>query len=76
MRQPKPQARRQHAAFERCKKLSLENARNIVAFYERRMSLRPEADDKNKDAPRPVAASDGAIDDDIVVSIAVDCRFS
>ena len=40
------------------------------------MSLRPEADDKNKDAPRPVAASDGAIDDDIVVSIAVDCRFS
>jgi len=40
------------------------------------MSLRAEADDKNKDAPRPVAASDGAIDDDIVVSIAVDCRFS
>jgi hypothetical protein len=67
MRQPKPQARRQHAAFERYKKLSLENARNIVAFYERRMSLRAEADDKNKDAPRPVAASDGAIDDDIVV---------
>jgi uncharacterized protein (DUF2336 family) len=53
-------------SFERYKKLSQETARNIVDFYERRMSLRAEADEKNKDAPEPVAARDDAIDDDVV----------
>ena len=53
-------------SFERYKKLSQETARNIVDFYERRMSLRAEADEKNKHAPGPVAARDGAIDDDVV----------
>jgi uncharacterized protein (DUF2336 family) len=53
-------------SFERYKKLSQETARNIVEFYERRMSLRTKADQKNKDAPGPVAARDDAIDDDVV----------
>lgn len=53
-------------SFERYKKLSQETARNIVDFYERRMSLRAEADEKNNDAPEPVAARDDAIDDDVV----------
>jgi uncharacterized protein (DUF2336 family) len=53
-------------SFERYKKLSQETARNIVDFYERRMSLRAEADEKNKDAPEPVAVRDDAIDDDVV----------
>jgi uncharacterized protein (DUF2336 family) len=53
-------------SFERYKKLSQETARNIVDFYERRMSLRAEADEKNKDAPEPVAARDDAIDDGVV----------
>ena len=53
-------------SFERYKKLSQETARNIVDFYERRMSLRTKADQKNEDTPGPVAASDDAIDDDVV----------
>ena len=52
-------------AFERYKKLSEPTARNIVAFYERRLKLRANADSKNKRGQN--AASVSAIDDDIVV---------
>ena len=53
-------------AFERYKKLSQQTARNIVAFYERRMKLRAKADDRNKNlGSQDVAPS--ADDDDIVV---------
>jgi hypothetical protein len=53
-------------AFERYKKLSHETARNIVEFYERRMSLRADADAKNKAAQEQKSVSDDTIDDDIV----------
>jgi uncharacterized protein (DUF2336 family) len=62
-----PNAEDMNRSFERYKKLSQETARNIVDFYERRMSLRAEADEKNKDAPGAAAARDSAIDDDVVV---------
>ena len=62
-----PNAEDMNRSFERYKKLSQETARNIVDFYERRMSLRAEADEKNKHAPGPLAARDGTIDDDVVV---------
>jgi hypothetical protein len=60
-----PNAEDMNRSFERYKKLSQETARNIVDFYERRMSLRAEADEKNKDAPGAAAARDSAIDDDV-----------
>jgi hypothetical protein len=53
-------------AFERYKKLSQETARNIVAFYERRIKLRIKANSKNKRAPGKRKA-EGDTDDDIVV---------
>jgi uncharacterized protein (DUF2336 family) len=53
-------------AFERYRKLSHETARNIVAFYERRMVLRAKADEKNEDAPRQDTVDDDTIDDDVI----------
>jgi hypothetical protein len=50
-------------AFERYKKLNQETARNIVAFYERRLKLRVKAD---KRAQKQKEAGDLAVDDDIV----------
>jgi uncharacterized protein (DUF2336 family) len=54
-------------AFERYKKLSQETARNIVTFYERRMSLRAKADEKNKGVRGQKNVSDPTVDDDIIV---------
>jgi uncharacterized protein (DUF2336 family) len=54
-------------AFERYKKLSQETARNIVNFYERRMTLRAKADAKNKGARGSEGPADDAGEDDIVV---------
>ena len=54
-------------AFERYKKLSQETARNIVNFYERRMTLRAKADAKNKGARGSEGPEDDAGEDDIVV---------
>ena len=54
-------------AFERYKKLSQETARNIVAFYERRMKLRVKANSKNKRVREKNTAEDLTVDDDIVV---------
>lgn len=52
-------------AFERYRKLN-ETARNIVAFYERRMVLRAKADEKNEDAPRQDTVDNDTIDDDVI----------
>jgi hypothetical protein len=52
-------------AFERYRKLN-ETARNIVAFYERRMVLRANADEKNEDAPRQDTVDNDTIDDDVI----------
>ena len=41
-------------------------ARNIVAFYERRMVLRANADEKNEDAPRQDTVDNDTIDDDVI----------
>lgn len=54
-------------AFERYKKLIQETARNIVNFYERRMTLRAKADAKNKGARGSEGSADDAGEDDIVV---------
>ena len=54
-------------AFERYKKLSQETARNIVNFYERRMSLRAKADAKNKGTGGLKSPTENAAEDDIVV---------
>ena len=54
-------------AFERYKKLSQETARNIVNFYERRMTLRAKADAKNKGARGSKSPDENAVEDDIVV---------
>ena len=54
-------------AFERYKKLIQETARNIVNFYERRMTLRAKADAKNKGARASEGSADDAAEDDIVV---------
>ena len=51
-------------AFERYKKLSQETARNIVNFYERRMTLRAKADAKNKGARDSEGSADDAGEDD------------
>jgi uncharacterized protein (DUF2336 family) len=53
-------------AFERYKKLNQETARNIVAFYERRLKLRVKANSKNKRAREQKEAGELAVDDDIV----------
>jgi hypothetical protein len=54
-------------SFERYKKLSQETARNIVDFYERRMSLRVKADAKNKGVRGQDSMSGHAAEDDIIV---------
>src|SRR5262245_38620325 len=53
-------------AFERYKKLNQETARNIVAFYERRLKLRLKANSKNKLAQKQKEVEAVSIDDDIV----------
>ena len=53
-------------AFERYKKLNQETARNIVAFYERRLKLRLKANSKNKLAQNQKEVEAVSIDDDIV----------
>ena len=53
-------------AFERYKKLNQETARNIVAFYERRLKLRLKATSKNKLAQKQKEVEAVSIDDDIV----------
>lgn len=55
-------------SFERYKRLSQETARNIVTFYERRMTLRVKADAKNESERKQQRSSDDLIDDDIVVA--------
>jgi uncharacterized protein (DUF2336 family) len=54
-------------AFERYKKLNHETARNIVAFYERRLKLRAKGNSKNKRARKQNDPEELAVDDDIVV---------
>jgi hypothetical protein len=54
-------------AFERYKKLNHETARNIVAFYERRLKLRVKGNAKNKRAQKQKEDEELAVDDDIVV---------
>jgi uncharacterized protein (DUF2336 family) len=53
-------------AFERYKKLSHETARNIVAFYERRMNLRAKADAQNEAERSQEETRDCTVDDDVV----------
>jgi Uncharacterised protein conserved in bacteria (DUF2336) len=54
-------------AFERYKKLNHETARNIVAFYERRLKLRVKGNAKNKRDQKQKEDEELAVDDDIVV---------
>jgi len=54
-------------SFERYKKLSQETARNIVNFYERRMSLRVKADERNKGVRGQDNMSGHAAEDDIII---------
>jgi len=54
-------------AFERYKKLSQDTARNIVAFYERRLKLRVKANVENESSCKEKEAEQLAPDNDIVV---------
>src|SRR5215475_12787695 len=54
-------------SFERYKKLSQETARNIVAFYERRLKLRVKANVENESSCKEKEAEQLAPDNDIVV---------
>jgi uncharacterized protein (DUF2336 family) len=54
-------------AFERYRKLSQETARNIVAFYERRLRLRLKAKSKNDRTGDNKKAEGLSTDDDIIV---------